>query len=335
MPSLESHLKNDSNADFDGDAVMSFGDLQSEYEAAQQGDTKCPLLSSGLVQFSGDDAQSFINAQFTTNCLELTATQGQLSAWCDPKGRVLFLFVLFSNGTQTFASLPAVQVPKFIQRLRMYVLRAAVEIADVTADYRQIGAIHRTHNDVAATTPWSVDSPEPGISTVRFGPGTLRTLAVIPAERALDYWLANPMSCIGESAWRAMNAVSGIADLDDASSGEYLPQHLNLDRLNAVSFAKGCYPGQEIIARLKYRGEVKKRLAAAAVTSTDVIAGGTAIRLSDEGRNVGHILSAVAVGTDEHILSAVVDVAADWSTIKIEGHEEITLRRIDLPYDYA
>lgn len=335
MPSLESHLKNDSNACFDDEAVVSFGDLKNEYEAAQRGDVKCPLLASGLVRFSGDDTQSFINAQFTTNCLELTPAQSQLSAWCDPKGRVLFLFVLFTNGTETFASLPAAQIPKFIQRLRMYVLRAAVEITDVTADYRQIGVIHRTRNDIAETAPWSVDDTERGISSIRFGPGALRNLTVMSADRALDHWLASPFTCVGDSVWRAMNAVSGIPELDDASSGEYVPQQLNLDCLSAVSFAKGCYPGQEIIARLKYRGQVKKRLAAAAVTSSDVIAGGTALRLPDEDRKVGRVLNAVAVGAGEQVVSAVVDVGVDWSMITIEGREEIELRRIDLPYDYA
>ncbi|MGR9090488.1 MAG: CAF17-like 4Fe-4S cluster assembly/insertion protein YgfZ [Gammaproteobacteria bacterium] len=332
MPSLESHLKSDPNARFDGAAVASFGDLPGEYEAALHSGAKCPLLASGLVRFAGDDAQSFINAQFTTNCLELGASQGQLSAWCDPKGRVLFLFVLFKNGTEYFAALPASQIPKFVQRLRMYVLRAAVEIDDVTADYRQIGVLHGTHNDVPTAAPWSVDSAVSGITAIRFGPGAPRTLAILSVEHALDFWLANPLACAGESAWQAINMLSGVPELDEVSSGEYLPQQLNLDHLNAVSFAKGCYPGQEIIARLKYRGEVKKRLVAATCASGDDIAGGTVIRLPDDGRNVGRVLRAVAVGADARILSAVVDVAIDWSKIVIEGHEEIELRRIDLPY---
>ena len=332
MISLESHLQQDSNARFDGGSVTSFGDPRGEYEAAAQNGVKCPLLSSGLVRFTGDDAQSFINAQFTTNCLELEASQGQLSAWCDPKGRVLFLFVLFTNGAEYFAALPTVQLPKFLQRLRMYVLRAAVEIEDVTADYRQIGVIHGMENVASTAAPWSVDDSVAGVTAIRFGPGAPRTLAILPAERALDYWHTSPLACAGESTWRAMNALSGVPELDDTSGGEYLPQQLNLDHLNAVSFAKGCYPGQEIIARLKYRGEVKKRLAAASCKGCDEIAGGSAIRLQNENRSVGRVLRATAISPDEHILSAVVEVGVDWSRIIIEGLEEIELRRLDLPY---
>jgi len=332
MVDLESHLKHDANARFDGDTVSSFGDPGGEFTSATQEGVKCPLLSGGLVRFDGADAQSFINAQFTTNCLQLTPSQGQLSAWCDPKGRVLFLFVLFTKGEEYFAALPAAQIPKFIQRLRMYVLRAAVGIEDVSADYRQIGIVHHSPDGTARPAPWSVSSADSLLAAVRFGPGAARTLAIVAASDALDYWLADPLASAGEPVWQAMNALSGVPELDDTSSGQYLPQQLNLDRLDAVSFAKGCYPGQEIVARLKYRGEVKKRLAAAACTGNSGIASGTAIRLPDENRNVGNVLRAVAVGADEYILSAVVDVAADWSKITLEGHEGIDLRRLALPY---
>lgn len=332
MASLESHLENDANTSFDGGTVSSFGDPRGEFEAATRSGVKCPLLSAGLVRFAGNDAQSFINAQFTTNCLHLTPSQGQLSAWCDPKGRVLFLFVLFMRGEEYFAALPAVQIPKFVQRLRMYVLRAAVQIEDVSADYRQIGIVHVPLDESTANAPWSVSVTDHLMAGIRFGPGAARTLAIAPATDALDYWLADPHACAGEPVWRAMNALSGVPDLDETSSGEYVPQHLNLDRLAAVSFAKGCYPGQEIVARLKYRGEVKKRLAAARCPTGDAIASGAAMRLPNANHTVGRVLRAIAVGADESILSAVVDVAADWSKIAVEGHEGIKLRRLELPY---
>lgn len=335
MASLASHLENDANARFDGVTVASFGDPRGEFEAATRNGVKCPLLSRGLVRFSGNDAQSFINAQFTTNCLQLTPSQGQLSAWCDPKGRVLFLFFLFTNGEDYYAALPAAQIAKFVQRLRMYVLRAAVEINDVTADYQQIGIVHGALDEPAASAPWSVSVTDQLIAGIRFGPGAARTLAIVTATDASDFWLAEPHACAGEPVWQAMNALSGVPELDDASSGEYVPQQLNLDRLDAVSFAKGCYPGQEIVARLKYRGEVKKRLAAARCTGGAAIASGAAMRLPNENHTVGRVLRAIAVGADECILSAVVDVAADWSKIAVEGHEGIELRRLALPYPDA
>lgn len=332
MASLESHLKSDPNARFDGNTVASFGDPYGEFAAAMRSGIKCPLFSGGLVRFSGADAQSFINAQFTTNCLQLTPYQGQLSGWCDPKGRVLFLFVLFTNGADIFAALPAVQIPKFTQRLRMYVLRAAVQIEDVSADYRQIGIVHEPLEESTANAPWSVSVTDHLITGIRFGPGASRTLAIVPANNALDYWHVEPHACAGEPVWQAMNALAGVPEIEDVSSGEYVPQQLNLDRLDAVSFAKGCYPGQEIVARLKYRGEVKKRLAAASCRSDTAIVSGAAMRMPGENRAAGRVLRATAVGADESILSAVVDVAADWSKIAIEGHEGTELRRLELPY---
>lgn len=336
MENLESHLENDANAHFDDGRVLSFGDPYGEFAAAARDGVKCPLLSSGLVRFSGNDAQSFINAQFTTNCLTLTPSQGQFSAWCDPKGRVLFLFFLFTRGEDYFAALPTAQIPKFVQRLRMYVLRAAVEIEDASADYRQIGIVHDALDASGANAPWSVSAPEDRVlASIRFGPGAPRTLAIVTATDALDYWLAEPHPCAGEPVWQTMNATNGVPELDDISSGEYVPQQLNLDRLDAVSFAKGCYPGQEIVARLKYRGEVKKRLAAASCRGGAAIAPGTALRLPDENASVGRVLRAIAVSPDECVISAVVDVAADWPKIVVEGHEGVALRQLELPYTDA
>jgi len=332
MQILSEVLYRDENARVEDGVIVDFGDPPGEFASAKKSEGKCPLFSLGVVAFSGDDALSFINAQFTTNCLELTADEGQLSAWCDPKGRVLFLFVLFTDGNRYYAVLPADQTARYIQRLRMYVLRAAVEISDETAAHQVIGRFGDAVETRSLLAPWSTQHTAAGTTLIRFGPGPARYLHIVPAADAVESWHGMDTPAVGERCWNALNTMSGIPVLDDISSGQYLPQQLNLDQINAVSFSKGCYPGQEIVARLKYRGEVKKRLVAAAVTSACPIEREATLHASGAERTAGRITCSSAIGADEYIVSAVADVGTDWGQVRIEGNADARLRRLDLPY---
>jgi folate-binding Fe-S cluster repair protein YgfZ len=139
--------------------VLNFGYPADELMNARRGLAKCPLLSFGLVRFAGGDARTFINAQFTTNCLALDAQHSQLSGWCDPKGRVLNVFVLYTDGEHFFAVIPRAQIDRFTARLRMYVLRAQVSVEDVSDQYCLFGL-------ATGTAPDSRDLAEPWASTV-------------------------------------------------------------------------------------------------------------------------------------------------------------------------
>jgi len=333
---FERYLADATAAVFDGSGISSFGDPIAEFKTARAGEGKFPLLSLGVVRFGGADAQKFLNAQFTTNCLEIDRTHAQFSGWCDPKGRVLFLFVLYTDGESFYAVLPRNQIEHFISRLRMFVLRAEVAITDASSEYAGIGLVGPAPADSAyLEEPWACVI-EPGLGHVlRYGPGQPRFLVLVPADAAAAYWQRISAPCAGEACWRALDACAGLPRLEDVTRGEYLPQQLNLDVLNALSFSKGCYPGQEIVARLKYRGEVKKRLAVGIFAATDTVATHAPLRAPGDGATIGRVLYAEHISSRKTIVAAVIDVGIDIERVAIGGAADADFALIDLPYAAA
>ena len=335
MRELENLIRENTKASFENDRLAHFGDPVAEFLTLKQGSAKCPLLSLGVVAISGDDTAEFINGQFTTDCSNLNRHHTQLSAWCDPKGRVLFLFILLTDGERHFAILPRSQIDAFCKRLKMFVLRAAVEISDVSEQFFLIG--------FGATLPagfsgpavgWQVNEDSSNRRLLRYADGTERYVAVLSADVAHETWSASDLLVVGEDAWLGLDYLEGIPHLAQDRSGDYLPQHLNLDALDALSFKKGCFPGQEIIARLRYRGEVKKRLIAAEISSANPVVANTAVILANEQRKVGDVLASARIGPQRFALSAVVDVAANGGqSLSLDGYGEAQLHRIALPYE--
>jgi tRNA-modifying protein YgfZ len=337
MSDFVDFLKRDTPAKLIDGCAAHFGDPAREFAAAQTAISKYPLLSLGVIAFAGADAQSFINGQFTTDCADITPTHAQFSAWCDPKGRVLFLFTLYTDGERFYAMLVRNQIEDFMGRLRRYILRDDVQLEDLSGRLVLFGSSGESGAGNQDTTrlcrPWdTVQRPDSTI-IIRHGPGPSRFVIIGDHASAADRWTALKMPSAGEDTWTALDIYSGLPHLDEGTSGRFLPQHLNLEALNALSFSKGCYPGQEIIARLKYRGEVKKRLLAATFESPADLAPGTPIQTGDKAaRTVGHVLYAQRLDPSRSALSAVVEIDAAVEVLIIDGTERPALRRIDLPY---
>ncbi|MDA0821553.1 MAG: hypothetical protein O3C28_03910 [Proteobacteria bacterium] len=336
MPQFQNYIKSKTSATFSDSVVVDFGDRAAELQLARTASVKCPLLSVGVVSISGADAVSFINGQFTTNCNDLTTNTGQLSSWCDPKGRVLFLFNLYRDDTQIFAVLPKTQIERFLARLRMYVLRADVQLVDLTSFCSVFGVIGNTRIAQVETASLidtrATAHPADGTSIVRYGSGRPRFIVVGPDSTAVDRWRELSIPPAGEAVWCAMDSFAGAPRIDEHSQGQYLPQQLNLDRLDGVSFSKGCYPGQEIIARLKYRGEVKKRLRSFVCSGDKDLGAATRLLNRDDERLIGHVLYAQRIDAQEQIFSAVVDIDAECASISFEGQSDSNLHELELPY---
>jgi folate-binding protein YgfZ len=339
MSALTKFLELTYNISLVDDRIANFGDSIQEFNVARHSGAKCPLNSLGVVAITGSDARDFINAQFTTNCLELTEVRSQLSGWCDPKGRVLFLFTLYCDNDHLLAILPRAQTATFLQRLRMYILRAQVELRDVSDAVTVIGLIDAPgvanpgYPDLVA--PWDSKRDSDSRTIVRYGPGPIRYLIVSDSASALLWWQELEIQEVGEDAWLAFDSYAGMPRVDVHNSGKFLPQNLNLDSLAAVSFSKGCYPGQEVVARLKYRGKVKKRLIAAEYASDSEIAAGAALRVNGDDRLVGEVLAVQRIGASRSVLSAVVDISVPLGDMKIEGSTNVALEQLTLPYEIA
>ena len=203
------------------------------------------------IRIEGADAAGFLHGQFTTDVTGMPPGRACLSAWCDARGRAMATFILARRDETFLLLLPDDIKEAFLKRLKMFVLRANVVIADAG------------EKDIP---PW------PHL------PGTDGDLS----ETALIR--------------------QGIPLLHPGTSGRFLPQELNLDDLDAVSFTKGCYPGQEIIARLRYRGAVKRRLCRAITDNTTRLQPGAALVPKGEERNIGTVINSAITGKDQELL---------------------------------
>ena len=200
----------------------------------------------GLLRAAGEDARVFLHAQLTNDIENLLPGQARYAGWCSAKGRLLatFLVVPYSGGF--LLQLSRDLVPAVAKRLSMFVLRAKLKITDVSAEWDQFGQ-------------WSDDGLNPltvqeqdGAITVGVEAGRSLVLAAGASERQAP---SRP-----EEDWSLAEVRAGRVLIAQPTQDQFVPQMVNLELAGGVDFRKGCYPGQEIVARAQYRGEVKRRM---------------------------------------------------------------------------
>ena len=259
----------DAGAEFEADKVAHFGNPVREQEVTLSGLVFADLSHLGVIAVYGADAESFLQSQFSNDISQLTETGTQLDAYCTPKGRILGLVRLFRQGETWYLRLPEDTLEAVIQRLRMYVMRADVTLEDVSDNFLRIGISGEVAVDELQTVMSDVPSGadqlrHSGDITLLRVPGVLpRFEAYISSlETASKLWdsLNVRGAPVGESAWRLLEIRDGLPNIFAATSELFVPQMTNLQLLNGVSFKKGCYPGQEIVARMQYLGTLKRRM---------------------------------------------------------------------------
>jgi folate-binding protein YgfZ len=255
-------------ASFDDTAVADFGDAQAELIAARDAAIVCDLGPLGALTVSGADAESFLQGQFTNDVAALAVGGAQFSAWCSPKGRVLAAFVLRRIADTEFElRLPRALLPSLQKRLSLFVLRSKVTLRDTSVEQVRIGiggpAAARCVADWVGSEPVVYRDTAIDGGTLTALPGS-RFIAAVEASSAAPLWdRCATARAAGFPCWRWLTIRAGIPVVLPPTQDQFIPQMLNLDALGAVSFHKGCYSGQEIVARTQYLGRLKERLALA------------------------------------------------------------------------
>lgn len=247
-------------------AVGDFGDLGAELIAAREATVISPLTHLGLIECSGDDARTFLQNQLTSDVSHLETGSVQHSSWCSPKGRMLANFVLYRRDTGYLVLLSA-DLQEFIQkRLQIYVLRSKVKISNRSANHELIGL----SGPQAEAALQSAELPVPAspMQTAAVNNATVlrldktRFVVVVASESATSVWnaLSTHAKAAGTAAWQWLDIQAGLPLITGATKEAFVPQMANLDKIGGVSFHKGCYPGQEVVARTQYLGKVKRHL---------------------------------------------------------------------------
>jgi folate-binding protein YgfZ len=306
--------------------VFDFGDERSELFAATAHNAMADLSQLAIIEVTGEDATTFLGGQLSSDINSLPLDRSSLSAWCSPQGRVLALFRVHRTAGSFFLLLPRELLETTIKRLRMYVLRSRATLIDRSEELVRMGLCGdnamKKLGDLAAT-PAQVDgvaSSERGVVVRLPGPRP-RCLIVCQPDVAATLWDAMGTACrpVGQRAWDLLDIDAGLPQVFNATREKFLPQMLNLDALGGVSFEKGCYPGQEIIARLKYRGQLKQRLYVGQSDMTELPDPGTRLAIESSDVNAGEVLQAGPRPEGGVALTAVVQ-------IELVGKERIHLR---------
>ncbi|GAB6034667.1 CAF17-like 4Fe-4S cluster assembly/insertion protein YgfZ [Galenea microaerophila] len=254
-------------------AVKTFGHPELERFLVKNG----PVLSSqahqGLIQVSGADAFDFLQNQLTNDLAEVSDEKAQLSAWCDPQGQVLALFVVIKQGEDFYLMLDGSIKDTILKRLQMFILRSKVTLTDLSDEWAQIGyagefadleiqrLLQNKNKELYEVTRCTLET-ENDIILVKL-PGLYhryQLMGNIDSLKSAWQKLRNQTDPINNHDWQLLDIAAGIPQINQANQGKYIAQFLNLDKLGAINFKKGCFPGQEIIARIHYRGKVTKRM---------------------------------------------------------------------------
>jgi folate-binding protein YgfZ len=246
------------------------GAARAELAAARDGTIVADLSHNALLAISGDDAAAFLHGQFTNDVQSLETGGAQWNGWCSAKGRLLATFLLVRRADEYLLMLPAEIAGAFAKRLNMFVLRSKVKIADVSAQWARFGIAGKAAHPAIAAIFDAAPEPMRAVElngSVCVALDERRFVAFTPAGESenLRVRLEQSGTPAGAGAWEWTNIRAGIPTVVAATQEAFVPQMANFDLVGGVSFRKGCYPGQEIVARTQYRGILKRRMARAHV----------------------------------------------------------------------
>ena len=303
-----------------------FGNPQREFEAARSAAAVIPVAHFDLLRFHGGDAKTFLQGQLTCDLDQVTSDQAQFGGYCSPKGRLLANFMLLSTPQGYLMQLPADICAAVADGLRKFVLRSDVNI-ERDSGLRMLGLVGPAAPALLQQELGAL--PQRRLAMVRHAracvvrlPGDNFLLLAAAAEMAaLWQHLAAPAVPAGTQCWNWAQIQAGVPWVTPATRDQFLPQMIGLDAIGGVSFDKGCYTGQEIVARTHYLGEVKRRLRLGHV-SGGVRAGDA---LFAAGQQCGVVLNAAPIPGDGCALLAVVAEQSAAQTVQIASGERVDL----------
>jgi folate-binding protein YgfZ len=305
-------------------------------------DFVAPLTDLGWISFSGDDAAHFLHTQLTNDVEHLDATHARLAGYCSPKGRLLATLLLWTSADGIMMQLPRAIQPAIQKRLQMFVLRAKVKVADA-ADRVALGLAGNAARELLEKRFPSM--PEAPYAKADSDAGTLIRMAdahgapryqwITGAAQAQEAWpeLVRALKPAGARAWRLSEIMAGVPQITQATQEQFVPQMVNFELIGGVNFKKGCYPGQEIVARSQYLGKLKRRMMLATVAAGDIAAGTEVFSIADREQPCGMIVNAEPVSAQESACLVEVKLAAiDAGSVHVGSADGPRLDFRPLPY---
>jgi folate-binding protein YgfZ len=266
---------------FSDGRVTGFGD-QTDHGAMPQTAGICDLSHYALLKVTGNDAPTFLHNQFTNDVLKLEEGEAQLNGWCTPKGRLIAAFSMWFVDGAYYLLLPRSINTAIQKRLGMFVLRSKVVMEDVSEAHVCIGVVANAPGawpDAVNQVLPSVGRTTPTAHGLLVRSSASRLVVVAPQAAAIEAWnrLSASSRTLGANAWDLAAVNDGVIEIIADTQDNFVPQMANYELVGGVSFKKGCYPGQEIVARTQYRGILKRRMAKVAFAASASIKAGASV----------------------------------------------------------
>jgi tRNA-modifying protein YgfZ len=303
-------------------------DTKVSYAAAE-------LQHLGIVSCTGDDARGFLHDQLTSDIKSLSAHEARRAGWCSAKGRLLATLLVVPVAAGFLLALPRDIAPAVAKRLSMFILRSKVRLADDSAAWALFGVWGEGAADGLGAIGFAVPDGEMQVANSAAGAvaqvATGRYLAIAPAAQRDRL---SGLAGADEGAWALEEIRAGLPQVVQATQEQFVPQMINFERLGGVDFNKGCYPGQEIVARTQYRGTLKRRMVRARVAA-GAAAGDELFAADLPGQASGVVANAAALPEGGSEVLAVVQIGS------VDGGQPFRLRAADgpplelLPLPYA
>jgi len=295
------------------------------------------LTQDGTVRVAGADARAFLHGQLTNDIEHLGPSQVRRAGWCTAKGRLLATVLVVPQADDFLLLLPRELVAPVIKRLKMFVLRAKVTIEDESERWAQLGVLGA--GGLQALEARNVHVPDEVLAVARSDATIVvrvegdRARVLVPSESARALVERLGLREVDASRWTLAEIRMGVPQVIAATQDLFVPQMLNFEAVGGLDFKKGCYPGQEVVARAQYRGQVKRHMRRARVAASAAPAVGQDLYCDEQsGQACGTVVAVGADGGETEIL-AVVPIASAQAQLPVRlSPDGPALEWLPLPY---
>ena len=288
----------------ENDSVKGFESFEGPYFSNDE-TYLCDLSTLGIIKTSGEEAQSFLHGQFTNDLSQVDNSTSQLSSYCNAKGRLLSIFRIFKHNDNYLLLLRKDVLDNTLKKLNMFKLMAKVEITNSSDEYVVLGLAGNNTESILKNN--NIDFPEndnqcfgnDGFMLTRID--KQRAVIIAQPEKAVELWkiFKNDSVKRNYNIWQLFDIRNGIPEITEETFESFIPQMVNLELIDGVNFQKGCYPGQEIVARTHYLGKPNRRMYKVEILAEENFLPGTNIYSKEEGEQaVGKIVSSVQYTRD-------------------------------------
>ncbi len=292
-----------------------------------------PLSQFAVISVAGTDRRSFLQGQLTQDLNQLSPSQALLTGWTNPQGRLLLIGQLMERHDDILIVVPRELTDGIVMRLRMFILRASIVIDVAPMAVYGLHRLPKNHEttvlDLSLDAHPQASNHQGGTVVARLAGDSSRALLLGEKQHLARALATSELLTASDAEWQLMNIDQGIPSVTTKTSEAFVPQMVNLDLLDGISFSKGCYVGQEIIARTQNLGRIKRRMFRLASANNPHLAAGDSLLTSDD-KNAGRVVAATTLAGGARLLAVIQLTNIDKPLF--DGRK-MPLELLPLPYD--